>query len=88
MHKTLLILLIGLMAAAVQAGPVDINAADSETLARELNGVGASRAEAIVEYRQQFGPFQTPEDLLNVTGIGEHILDANRTNILVGGGKR
>ncbi|MDJ0928113.1 MAG: helix-hairpin-helix domain-containing protein [Gammaproteobacteria bacterium] len=88
MHKTLLILLTGLLAATVQAGPVDINAADSETLARELNGVGMSRAEAIVEYRQQFGPFRTADDLLNVAGIGEHILDANRTNILVGNAKR
>lgn len=66
------------------AGAVDINNADAETLAAELNGVGASRAEAIIEYREAFGAFQSPEDLLNVRGIGLQILDANRGNIEVG----
>lgn len=65
------------------AGAVDINNADVETLAQELNGVGASRAEAIIEYREAFGAFQSPEDLLNVRGIGVQILDANRDNIEV-----
>ncbi|UCG72827.1 MAG: helix-hairpin-helix domain-containing protein [Chromatiales bacterium] len=66
------------------AGAVDINNADAETLAAELNGVGVSRAEAIIEYREAFGAFQAPEDLLNVRGIGLQILDANRDNIEVG----
>lgn len=65
------------------AGAVDINNADAETLAQELNGVGTSRAEAIIEYREAFGAFQSPEDLLNVRGIGVQILDANRDNIEV-----
>jgi len=65
------------------AGAVDINNADAETLADGLNGVGASRAEAIIEYREAYGAFQAPEDLLNVRGIGMQILDANRDNIEV-----
>lgn len=66
------------------AGAVDINNADAETLAQELRGVGNSRAEAIIEYREAFGAFQSAEDLLNVSGIGIQILDANRDNIEVG----
>ncbi len=60
---------------------VDINSADADTLARELNGVGSSRAQAIVAYRDEFGAFEAPEDILNVSGIGVQILDANRGNI-------
>jgi competence protein ComEA len=65
------------------AGPVDLNNADAETIARELNGVGQARAQAIVDYRNEYGAFQSPEDLLNVTGIGRFILEANEQNILV-----
>lgn len=66
------------------ASAVDINNADVETLARELNGVGHSRAEAIIEYRQTFGAFESAEELLKVRGIGVQILDANRDNIELG----
>ncbi|MDH3978645.1 MAG: helix-hairpin-helix domain-containing protein [Gammaproteobacteria bacterium] len=69
------------------AGPVDLNRADAETIARELNGVGQARAEAIVEYREQFGEFGSADEILNVSGIGPHILEANRSNILLGDGK-
>ncbi len=85
MHHHLWALAGALFMQVAQAGPVDINSADPETLAQELNGVGTARARAIVDYRQQFGPFQRAEDLLNVTGVGEHILEANRENIIIGG---
>lgn len=87
MRHYLLALLGALCCQAALAGPVDINSADPETLARELNGIGTARARAIVEYRQQFGPFRSADELLNVTGVGEHILEANRENILVGGAR-
>src|SRR5690606_30089314 len=60
------------------AGPVDINAADAPTLARELNGVGESRARAIVEFREKNGRFASAEDLLKVSGIGPQVLPLNR----------
>lgn len=69
------------------AGPVDVNRADAETIARELNGVGQARAEAIVAYREQFGAFGSADELLNVKGIGPHVLEANKTNILIGSGQ-
>ena len=63
------------------AGPVDINSADAETLARELNGVGLAKAEAIVAWREAHGPFTTPESLLEVRGVGPALLEKNRENI-------
>lgn len=78
------VVLTGLFASASWAGPVDLNSADAETIARELNGVGVSRARAIVEYREQNGAFSSAEDLLNVAGIGPHILQVNKANITLG----
>ena len=82
--RSMILLLAGAAAMLpLLAGAVDINNADAETLASELNGVGTSRARAIVEYRERFGAFQSAEDLLNVSGIGVQILDANRDTIEV-----
>ena len=47
--------LMGLALTLALAGPVNVNSADAETLAKELNGVGLSKAQAIVEYREKFG---------------------------------
>jgi competence protein ComEA len=78
-------LLLPLLAAA---GPVDINTADAATLARELNGVGDSRARAIVEHREKNGRFGSPEDLMKVSGIGQQVFNLNRENIRVGAESR
>jgi competence protein ComEA len=67
------------------AGPVDINRADASTLAKELEGVGSSRAQAIVQYREKNGPFKKADDLLNVKGIGDKVLEQNRANIRLSG---
>ena len=71
---------------SILAGPVNINTADAETLASELNGVGISRANAIVAYRNKHGSFLSADDLLNVSGIGQATVDQNRNNILVKSG--
>ncbi|PMR67641.1 ComEA family DNA-binding protein [Halomonas heilongjiangensis] len=68
----LLGLLLGLssMAALAQeVAPINVNTADAELLT-ELPGVGPSRAEAIIEYREANGPFESADDLVNVSGIG------------------
>ncbi len=62
---------------------VNINTADAQTLAAALDGVGASRAKAIVEYRDAHGPFRSVDDLAQVKGIGERVVDANRTRLTV-----
>jgi len=68
---------------ALFAGPVNINTADAETLAAELNGVGPALAAAIVSDRQANGVFPNAAALMRVKGIGERIIELNRTNILV-----
>jgi competence protein ComEA len=65
------------------AGPVNVNTADAETISTELQGVGLSRAKAIVEYRQANGPFKSADELIAVKGIGEKTLEMNRGNILI-----
>ena len=63
--------------AAQEMVQVNINEADADTLAAVLQGVGASRARAIVEYREEHGPFTSIEELVEVNGIGEATLRLN-----------
>ncbi len=72
-----------LLPALALAGPVNVNTADAETISESLQGVGLSKARAIVEYRQKHGPFKSPDDLSLVKGIGERTVELNRDNILV-----
>jgi competence protein ComEA len=83
MRTQLLAALLACLPLMAFAGPVDINTADAETLSAELVGVGLSKAKAIVEYRQKYGPFKNPEDLSLVKGIGERTVELNRENIKV-----
>lgn len=78
-----LALLVACMPLWAFAGPVDINTADAETISNELDGVGLTKAQAIVEYRKQHGPFKSAEDLSLVKGIGERTVERNRDNIRV-----
>lgn len=63
--------------------PVNVNKASAEEIAKALDGVGLSRAAAIVEYRELNGPFQAAADLRNVKGIGESILEKNLDYIVL-----
>jgi competence protein ComEA len=69
------------------AGPVDINSADAQTLAQQLDGVGPAKAQAIIEYRQANGPFKSVDDLGKVKGIGKSTLEKNRSRMAVGAGQ-
>jgi len=62
---------------------VNINTADAATLAVMLDGVGESRARAIVEYRTANGPFESPDALADVKGIGDSVVEKNRSRIKV-----
>jgi len=65
------------------AAQVDINSADAATLAQNLNGIGASKAQAIVDYRTANGLFGSVDDLVNVQGIGLKTLDRIREFLIV-----
>jgi competence protein ComEA len=56
---------------------IDLNRADAWLL-DALPGIGPDRAQAIVDYRNQNGPFHRLEDLLNIGGIGGNTLDTIR----------
>jgi competence protein ComEA len=75
------VLIASLLPTVAWAGPVNVNAADAATLARELDGIGPVKAQAIVEYRQKNGPYRSAEDLLKVQGIGQRVLEQNRGSI-------
>ena len=64
--------------------PVNINTADAQTLAEAINGVGLKRAEAIVDYRNQNGPFKSVNELVQVRGVGEKSLEKSRDRLTVG----
>lgn len=66
----------------VPKGTVNINTADAAELTR-LKGIGVKKAEAIVAWRNENGSFKSVEDLLDVKGIGEATLEANRENISI-----
>ena len=70
------------------AGPVNVNTADAETISAELQGVGLTKANAIVEYREKYGPFTSAIDLAEVKGIGQRTIEINQGNILVQDGEK
>ncbi len=80
---TTIALFVLLLPALALAGPVNVNTADAETISESLQGVGLSKARAIVEYRQKHGPFRSVDDLSLVKGIGERTVELNRDHILV-----
>lgn len=63
---------------------VNINTADASTIAEALDGVGRSRAQSIIDWREANGPFDDPYDLVQVRGISERIVSLNESRILVG----
>lgn len=74
-------LLAALLPVVALAGPVNVNTADAATLARELQGVGLAKAQAIVAHRDKHGPFRSIDDLGRVKGIGKKTLERNRDSI-------
>jgi len=62
---------------------VDINKASALEIAT-IPGLGARKSEAIVEYRKVHGPFKTVEELKNVSGIGDRLLQRIRAYIKIG----
>ncbi len=72
--------------AAVQSAQVvtvNLNTADAATLQKELAGIGATKAQAIVAYREEHGDFASVDELLEVKGIGPATLEKNRDKLSV-----
>jgi len=60
---------------------VSINSASAEDLAHAMNGVGLKKAQAIIAYRDEYGPFKTIDDLKQVPGIGTSLVERNLTHL-------
>lgn len=59
-----------------------INEADAETIARTLDGIGITREEAIVNFREIYGDFTSVKELQLVKDVGEVTLRNNESRIL------
>lgn len=62
------------------SGLISINTAGTVEL-QEIPGIGEKKAKAIVDYRNEHGPFKSVDELTNVKGIGEKMLEKMRPHI-------
>lgn len=81
--SVVLIFLFFSLSLNVLAEPVNINAADAQTLAANIKGVGDKKAAEIIRYRETYGPFKTIDELENIKGIGPKLIEKNRSNLLI-----
>lgn len=65
------------------ASSVNLNTADVATLEAGLLGIGPAKAQAIVDHRNNNGPFASVDELLEVKGIGPATLEKNRDRLSV-----
>lgn len=68
-------------AAQPQQEQVSINEATAEQLSAVMNGVGLKKAQAIVSYREQYGPFSAVQQLSEVPGIGNALIERNASRL-------
>lgn len=80
---TALMMTMTLAVAAWAAYPVNINKANAAQLAEALDGVGEVKAGAIVAYREANGPFTSVDQLTDVKGFGDKMLEKNREYLLL-----
>ena len=62
---------------------VNVNEADAASIANMLVGIGISRAQAIVDYRDQYGRFYSAQELTSVKGVGQSTVEKNLSRISV-----
>lgn len=67
---------------AQEVEKININEATVEEIA-QLKNVGSKYAERIIQYRQENGPFEKPEDIMKVKGIGPKTWELNKNRITV-----
>ena len=72
MKKILLSLVMFMFLVSSAFAKVNINTASVDEL-KELPGIGQSKAEAIVQHREEHGNFKTKEDIVAVKGIGDKL---------------
>jgi competence protein ComEA len=78
----MVVLSISALALAQEEGKININTASADEL-EKLKQVGPNYAVRIIEYRDKNGPFEKPEDIMNVKGIGPKTFELNKEQIVV-----
>jgi competence protein ComEA len=79
------LVLLALAPNAFAGKPVNINTATAAELADSLEGIGQTKAQAIVAYRTQNGGFKSADQLAEVKGIGLKTVEKNASFIQLGG---
>ncbi|MGB1799450.1 MAG: ComEA family DNA-binding protein [Gammaproteobacteria bacterium] len=82
-NSIVLTLLLTLPVIVFSADKININTADKETLMSVIKGVGEKKAEAIITYREENGDFKSVDDLVNVKGIGQGIIEKHKEQLAV-----
>jgi len=82
-YSIILTLLLALPVISFSADTININTADKETLMSVIKGVGEKKAEAIIIYREENGEFKTVDELANVKGIGQGIVEKHKEQLAV-----
>ncbi|MCE2595516.1 helix-hairpin-helix domain-containing protein [Motilimonas cestriensis] len=67
---------------AVSQQVININTATEDELTK-IKGVGEKKSKAIIAYRKEIGQFKNVDQLLEVAGIGQSILDNNKDLLAV-----
>ncbi|EJQ49016.1 comEA protein [Bacillus cereus BAG6X1-2] len=70
------------VASSKSEGKVQINTASKEQL-EKITGIGSRKAESILKYREEHGPFQKIDDLLEIDGIGRKSLEKIKDQIII-----
>lgn len=68
--------------ASSEADVININTATRREL-QKLSGIGEVTAQAVIDYRNEHGLFESVDELINVKGIGEKTLEKIRGNVTV-----
>ena len=82
MPKIIYLSLIILFYAFIVLAKININTATKEEL-MTLKGIGEVKAEAIIEYRDQYGGIRSIEELINIKGIGEGTIENIKKDIII-----
>ena len=78
-----ILIFIGFAASwADESQKIDINTASADEL-MQLKGIGEKKAAIIIEFRETNGPFELPEDIQKVPGIGPKTFETNKDRIAV-----
>ena len=81
--KSILVMLFALLFSGAAAAALNLNTASKDELVA-LPGIGPAKAQAILDYRNQHGPFKSIDELRKVKGIGEKLFTQIKPEVSIG----